>query len=201
MVITSACSSQRIYVLLVASVLVLLFVLSDGPRSPLLKSATPKMSDSVPSKLKVTVRQTSTSPPKIAIGVTNTDSDPVTILTYNSPLDPLAVQLGLLTFTPESSENPIDIPTIQVRRKMPPGPESLVTIEPDQTQEQELELKAPVVPLDKLRGHVQVVCRGDWMSIWRSTAEDISESSLKDAGAGEDAFRGSFESQEVDVEI
>ena len=72
------------------------------------------MSDQTLSELKVSVRQASSSPPKLTIGVTNTHSSPVTIFTWDSPLDPLAVQLGLLSFTPEGQDSPINIPTIQV---------------------------------------------------------------------------------------
>ncbi|KAI1769937.1 hypothetical protein F4818DRAFT_434771 [Hypoxylon cercidicola] len=152
-------------------------------------------------KLQVSVRQVSVTPPKLEIAVTNTHAEPVTVLTWNSPLDPLALQLGLLSFVPAGSDGPIDIPTIQVRRKMPPGADSLATIGAGQTREQELELREPIVPLGRLRGTVSVACRGEWMSVWPSEADVISKESLENAGAGEDAFRGSFQSEAVDIEI
>ncbi|KAI6091741.1 hypothetical protein F4821DRAFT_172271 [Hypoxylon rubiginosum] len=161
-----------------------------------------KMSESgnVIPKLQVSVRQVSTSPPKLGVAVTNTGAEPVTVLTWNSPLDPLALQLGLLSFISDGS--PIDIPTIQVRRKMPPGADSLATIGAGQTKEQELELKEPIVPLGRLRGTtVSVVCRGEWMSVWPSEADAISQASLESAGAGEDAFRGAFQSEAVGIEL
>ncbi|KAI1766333.1 hypothetical protein GGR53DRAFT_220552 [Hypoxylon sp. FL1150] len=150
--------------------------------------------------LQVSVRQVSTSPPKLGIAVTNANPEPVTVLTWNSPLDPLALQLGLLSFA--SDGGPIDIPTIQIRRKMPPGADSLATIGAGQTKEQELELREPIVPLGRLRGTtVGVVCKGEWMSVWPSEADAISQASLENAGTGEDAFRGSFQSEAVDVEL
>ncbi|KAI0133358.1 hypothetical protein F4776DRAFT_625265 [Hypoxylon sp. NC0597] len=162
--------------------------------------------DNVISKLKVSVRQVSASPPKLGIAVTNTHSGAVTILSWNSPLDPLALQLGLVSFVPagsdSSSESPIHIPSIQIRRKMPPGPESLITVGAGQTKEQELELKAPIVPLEKLRGRrASVVCEGEWISVWPSEADAITKESLEKAGASEDAFRGRFKSEAVEIEI
>ncbi|KAI0598683.1 hypothetical protein F4775DRAFT_168259 [Biscogniauxia sp. FL1348] len=159
------------------------------------------MSESVIPSLKVAVRQVSSSPPTLAIGVTNTHSSPVTILSWNSPLDPLAVQLGLVSFTPAGSNSPVDIPTIMVRRKLPPGPESLVTIEPGETKEQVLELKERVVPLETLRGKVGVVCHGSWMGVWASKADDIAAESLDSLGISEDGSGGKFESEPVEIEL
>ncbi|KAK6955962.1 hypothetical protein Daesc_003609 [Daldinia eschscholtzii] len=178
-----------------------------------------KMADAsdVISKLKVSVRQVSSSgssnesssPPKLAVAVTNTHSSPVAILSWNSPLDPLALQLGLVSFAQVGSDsdsdsdsyNPIQIPTIQIRRKMPPETDALVTIGAGQTREQVLELKDPIVPLEKLRGKVRVACAGEWMGVWLSEADAIPKASLEKAGASDDAFRGPFQSEAVDMEF
>ncbi|KAF3070579.1 hypothetical protein GL218_00251 [Daldinia childiae] len=164
------------------------------------------MSDTgdVISKLKVSVRQVSSassSPPKLAVAVTNTHSSAVTILSWNSPLDPLALQLGLVSFVHADSDSPIKIPTIQIRRKMPPGPDALVEIGAGQIREQVLELKDPIVPLEELRGKVRVACAGEWMGVWLSEADAVPKASLEKAGASDDTFRGAFQSEAVDMEI
>ncbi|KAI2622614.1 hypothetical protein GGS21DRAFT_494403 [Xylaria nigripes] len=159
------------------------------------------MSDSVLSALKVSVRQASTSPQKLAIGVTNNHSGPVTVFTWDSPLDPLALQLGLLTFTPEGADKPIDIPRIQVRRIVPPPDDSFVTIEPGQTKEQDVLLKRPLIPLDQFQGRIEVICKGQWRAVWASKKEDIPAESLENAQVDAAAFRGSFESESVVVDF
>ncbi|KAF2963851.1 hypothetical protein GQX73_g9727 [Xylaria multiplex] len=169
---------------------------SDAPQE-----ARVDMSDPVLSALKVSVRQASSSPPKLTIGVTNTHSGPVTVFTWNSPLDPLAVQLGLLSFTPEGQDTPIDIPTIQVRRLMPPGDDAYVTIEAGKTEEREVLLKKPMIPLDQLQGKVKVVCKGEWKSVWASKKEDISAEALVNTGADEASLKGNFESEPVEIEF
>ncbi|KAI0876531.1 hypothetical protein GGS24DRAFT_222419 [Hypoxylon argillaceum] len=200
-------SRSRGRVLAVVSAVVVLIVFwniwspFDAGASPSIASQQVDMSDAVISALKVSVRQTSSSPPKLTIGVTNTHSSPVTVFTWDSPLDPLAVQLGLLYFTPEGQDAPIDLPTIQVRRLMPPGDDAYVTIEPDQTEEREVLLKRPMVPLEQLQGKVKVVCKGQWKSVWASKKEDISAESLRSAGADEAALKGKFESEQVDIEL
>lgn len=165
------------------------------------KQARVNMSDAVLSALEVSVRQASSSPPKLTISVANTHSSPVTVFIWNSPLDPLALQLGLLSFTPEGKDSPIDLPTIQVRRLMPPGDDAFVTIEPGQTEEREVLLKEPMVPLDQLQGKAKVVCKGEWKSVWASKKEDISAESLRDPGTDGAALTGSFESGPVDIEL
>ncbi|GAP88631.1 hypothetical protein SAMD00023353_3300740 [Rosellinia necatrix] len=169
--------------------------------SPADDAARVEMSGPVVSALKVSLRQESSSPPKLTIGVTNTHSGPVTVFTWDSPLDPLAVQLGLLSFTPEGSDGPVDIPVMQVRRLMPPGDDAYVTIEPGKTEEREVILKKPMVPLDQLQGKVKVVCKGTWKSVWAARKEDIPADSLKNPGTDDDAFKGSFESEPVDMEL
>ncbi|KAI0180764.1 hypothetical protein GGR52DRAFT_4495 [Hypoxylon sp. FL1284] len=195
--------SRNIPLLLLLVIAVFVFFRHTGIASVSDRFAVVEMpgSDDVIPKLQVSVRQVSASPPKLGIAVTNVHAGPVTILTWNSPLDPLALQLGLLAFTPAGSDGPVDTPTVQVRRKMPPGADSLVTIAAGQTREQELELRDPVVPVAKLRGTVSVVCRGEWTSVWPSGVDGISQASLESAGAGEDSFKGSFQSEAVNIEV
>jgi len=154
-------------------------------------------SDPVVSALKVSVRQANQDPPKLTIGVTNSNPDPVTVFIWNSPLDSLAVQLGLVSFTPEGQE-PIDIPTIQVRRLMPPKDDAFITIEPGQTEEREVLLREPVVPLDKLKGKVSVVVRGEWNGVWAGKKGDISLQTLRN---GDDSLKGSYESEPAVMEF
>ncbi|KAI1087851.1 hypothetical protein F5B19DRAFT_45780 [Rostrohypoxylon terebratum] len=188
----------------------------------------PGSADDVIAKLKVSVRQVSGSgsgggPAKLALAVTNAHDGAVTILSWNTPLDPLALQLGVVSFfaapasIPADSENDdggggggggdggnkigekIEIPTIQIRRRMPPGPESLVTIGAGQTSEQEVEVRGPG-PLETLRGRrVAVVCAGEWTGVWLSEADAVAKVSSLHAGASEGALRGSFQSEPVEM--
>ncbi|KAI4859867.1 hypothetical protein F4820DRAFT_133183 [Hypoxylon rubiginosum] len=201
--------SRNVPLLLLLTVVIFLFFRYTGTTTTGISDhqvavEMPESGNNVIPKLQVSVRQVSSSPPKLGIAVTNAHAGPVTVLTWDSPLDPLALQLGLLSFVPAGGDDgsPIEIPTVQVRRRMPPGADSLATIGAGQTREQELELREPIVPLGRLRGTVvSVVCRGEWTSVWPSEADAISKESLANAGAGEDAFRGSFQSEAVDIEI
>ncbi|OTA99869.1 hypothetical protein M426DRAFT_324758 [Hypoxylon sp. CI-4A] len=199
----------------------ILFKPTENPTTPVLAAVAVKMPDTpssssnedVISHLKVSIRQVSTSPPQIALAVANTHDQPVTILRWNSPLDPLALQLGLVSFVPEDGDAPPawPIPTVQLRRRMPPGPEELVTIASGGREERVLELRAPVAPLERLRGEgvaagagagkVRVLCSGRWLSVWLGEAGDVPQESLENAGASEDAFKGIYRSEAVEIQL
>ncbi|KAI1396680.1 hypothetical protein F4819DRAFT_474574 [Hypoxylon fuscum] len=198
--------SQNIaWLLVVAVVFVLLrYTYTGNPSTPdPIAAAMSDASSDVIAKLQVSVRQVSSSPPTLAIAVTNAHAGPVTILRWDSPLDPLALQLGVVSLARGGSDGgPVDIPTVQVRRMMPPGPDALVTVAAGQTREQLLELREPMVPLRALRGtSVRVACRGEWTGVWPREADAVSAEALGKAGASEDAQKGRFESEAVEIEL
>ncbi|RYP70892.1 hypothetical protein DL771_005142 [Monosporascus sp. 5C6A] len=154
------------------------------------------------SSLVVSARQTGTSPPKITFGVTNTSPRPVTVLAWESPLDPLALQLGRVAVTPSGARQPLGFPTVQVRRRMPPGPEDLVTIEPGGTAENEVVLREQLLPPERLGGRAAVVCRGSWAAVWPGLrAADLGEQARAELGANKDAVKGTYESETLEIEV
>ena len=163
------------------------------------------MADDSPSNpipgLDVFVRQTSSSPPIISVKVTNTNTEPVTVLSYASPLDGLALQLGLLSITPEGAKAPLDIAKVQVRRKWPPGADALITIDAGRSQEQEIELREPIVSMESLGKKMNVQLKGKWDAVWTKGRDEISKSDFEQGKGAKDAFSGDFLSNSLDVEI
>ncbi|KAI1431972.1 hypothetical protein GGR50DRAFT_697496 [Xylaria sp. CBS 124048] len=154
------------------------------------------MSDTILSELKVSVQQASKSPPKLTIGVTNTSSAIVRIFIWDTPLDPLALQLGLLSFTLEGENKAIDIPRIFATRRFPPGEDEYVSIEPGQTEKRDVLLDKPLVPLKLLQGRkARVICKGHWKDVW-TTKGDAS-----DEGPHKVELKGAFVSEPADVEF
>ncbi|KAK7921436.1 hypothetical protein PG985_009458 [Apiospora marii] len=169
------------------------FPLTTGSSTP--NSATTSMA----SNLEVSIRHAGEH--KLALAVTNTGDKPLNVLTWNSPLDPLALKLGLVELVPagSSSAEPIQMHTIQIRRKMPPEADSVVTIQAGEKQENVLELGEPVVPADKLRGKMTVRCKGAWMGVWG--ADDFKAEELKKIGSAEETRFGDFEAELTAVEL
>ncbi|KAK7977229.1 hypothetical protein PG996_003299 [Apiospora saccharicola] len=149
------------------------------------------------SNLEVSIRQAGEH--KLALAVTNTGDKPLNVLTWNSPLDPIALKLGLVELFPSGSSEPIQINTIQVRRKMPPESDSLVTIKAGETKENVLEIGEPVVPSDKLQGAMTVRCKGTWMGVW--SADEFKTEELEKIGSADETQFGDFEAELKSVEL
>lgn len=151
------------------------------------------------SDLHVSLRQTAKSPPAIAIKVTNNSTKTLTILTWESPLDELALQLGLLALRTEAG--PLDVPTVKVSRKLPPGEDSLVTLAPGESRENEVVLRAPVVPPELMRGRrTRVGLRGRWSRVWLRPRGELTAAQIADLGVDGTAVSGEVEVEGIDIE-
>lgn len=190
--------TTRFTILLVASSIFLFLLLLRRQTAVAATMASPD----VLSKLAVSIRQSSSSPPTLAVKVTNGNDVPVTILTWDSPLDPAALSLDVVHITPHGATAPLELPRLMFRRVMPPGDESLETVEADGVVEREIVLKEAVVPAEKLfvdGGPARVRLRGRWNCVWTKRREEIGAESLERMAGGDDAVGGEFESNEVEV--
>lgn len=155
------------------------------------------------SNLLISVRQTASDPPTLGVTVKNNNSAPVTILTWDSPLDPLALTLGALSITPSGSSTPLDIPLIKVNRKVPPGEDALVELGAGQTsKENQLVLKDVLVgdqvremKVEKASGK----CKGTWRAVWPLGREELDKETIEKMGFDDKAVSGEFESEAFDV--
>lgn len=164
------------------------------------------MADEILSGLEVVLRQSSSpssSPPAVTVKVTNNSPKPVTILRWQTPLDPLALQLGLLSITPAGASEPLEIPTIKVSRKMPPGEEALLSLAPGESRENEIVLKEILVPLDEIKGKKSAVkAKGRWDHVWLAPRDQLTQQAIEelDAGGHELVF-GVFETEAIEIEV
>lgn len=157
--------------------------------------------DTLLSQLAVSLEQSSQDPIVITSTVRNNGTSPVTILTWNSPLDPLALQLGLLSITRHGESQPLDFPTIKISRKLPPEADSLITIEPGKSSSQDIELREIIVPREKLfakGGKANILCQGQWTAVWPCRKESM-EAELSEMGVGKAALTGPFQSASLEV--
>ncbi|KAF6811236.1 hypothetical protein CMUS01_13306 [Colletotrichum musicola] len=154
--------------------------------------------------LQVSISQSSASPPSISVSVKNTHPDTaVTVLKWNSPLDPIIFGLGQVSITPHGASEPIPAHAIKVSRKMPPGPESLVTLRPGESAENVVELGEPRVPGNVWdAGSAKVALKGRWMAVWPGlTTEELLQQpeKLQSVGAGVGSLTGDWESETIEV--
>jgi hypothetical protein len=191
------CTGPRLLIGLVALVGLLVYYNfgSDSSAQMALQSGPSPIRD-----LKLSVEQVAgESPTTIKATVTNTGSGPITILTYDSPLDQAALQIGLLSITPTGANSPLDIAIVQIRRVWPPTQEQLMTLKPGESAENYVPFREFVVPSEDLGDKASVVLRGEWSAVWAKSKEEVSKESLDDPRGSPDAFQGSFESDAIDI--
>ncbi|KAF6844607.1 hypothetical protein CMUS01_00897 [Colletotrichum musicola] len=153
------------------------------------------------SKLAIRIRQTQTSPPTLALSVTNDNTSPLTILRWGTPLDPMALQLGVLSVTPEGKDAPLELPTIALRRVMPPRDEDKVTLHPGESRENEVVLRETMLPFEELGKTARVAAKGNWQAVWPTTADRLSTELVEKLQFGEGVLTGEFETEAVEITI
>ncbi|KAI0490583.1 hypothetical protein F4859DRAFT_12979 [Xylaria cf. heliscus] len=156
------------------------------------------------SNLRLNVTQSSIAQPAISISITNTHSSiPVTILKWNSPVDPAALGLGLVHIIPAGATQPIHINAIKISRLMPPKADSLVTLLPGEITTNTIELRDPIVPKSVWdAGPARVKISGRWLAVWPElTKEDVLSDTqrLQSVGAGVGSLIGDWESEYIEV--
>ncbi|GKT40658.1 uncharacterized protein ColSpa_00839 [Colletotrichum spaethianum] len=184
----------RPIIFVVVTILVLVFWNRNGAPRDTMAEQENQPTGAALANLAVRIRQTSTSPPTLALSVTNNHDAPLTILRWKTPLDPLAIQVGLVSITPGAR-----LPTIELRRVMPPPPDDLITLQPGERREQQVVLKEPIVPLDQLGKTARVAVKGKWQTVWPTTADKLSKETIEKLQFGDGVLTGEFESEAADV--
>lgn len=167
------------------------------------------MSDfSVANNLEVSLSQApATATPSLSVSVKNTHpSTTLTLLRWDSPLDPLALQLGLVSVTPAGAQAPIDMPTIKVSRAVPPGADSLVTLRPGESASSVVELREMFVPKATwAQGKVEVSMKGRWAAVWPGLGKDDLLGDVQKlsalGGGGDGVLTGEWESPTIAIEV
>ncbi|KAF4970577.1 hypothetical protein FZEAL_10008 [Fusarium zealandicum] len=151
--------------------------------------------------LDVSLEQIQKSPPTVLVSVKNTRENNVTVLTYGSPLDPLAIQLGMLYITPEGQRSALEIQQLEVQRQWPPTEDALVQINAGETHSVEITIMEPVVPMYKLDKKARVQLSGKWQAVWPAEKSKIPKDVIEAGGTGEHAVSGGFSSNKIDIDI
>jgi hypothetical protein len=152
--------------------------------------------------LSVSLTQTSRAEPvTITITVTNSNDHPVTILDYASPLDSLALWIGILSIRPTGQSSPIDIDTIQLKRLWPPSRDSLTEIPAGSSKEGRIEIDPTITRREELKDGATLKLDGKWLGVWGKAKDDITDESLNHVPASKDVFTGEFSSGTLEIEF
>ncbi|KAF7197510.1 putative secreted protein [Pseudocercospora fuligena] len=143
--------------------------------------------------LVVTLSRGKTSdPPTVHVEIQNKNTaTPLTLLIWDTPLDPSALNTGVLSIRDASSGETIPGPELKLNRRLPPPREALVTIAPGDVVEKEVELVAPWIPRDGRS--VTVKAEGSWRAVWPKREQDVDDEKLA-AMSGGGVMAGPFKS-------
>lgn len=131
----------------------------------------------------------------ITISIRNPAEAPVTLLTWNSPLDSHAGVLGVFEIRDLGNGKTIEIDTIKVSRKLPATPDDLVEIPAGQTVERIVKLPS----FQSEEGHeYSIRAQGVWHAIWDMPLTDVTASQLTNLTG---AVRGEFQSNTALVKL
>jgi hypothetical protein len=189
------------FLLIIASVALPSTITLDRSGSLALLEMATEHSTSPLDGLVLGLAQTSTSPPTVRVTVTNNNSHPVTIITYNSPLDGLALPLGLLSITPDGASDALELNIIKASRVWPPKPDSLVGLDAGAQATNDMVFKAPTVPMDKLGKKATVFLQGHWMGVFARAKDQVSAHDLDHLRSQPDVFEGDFKSESIEITI
>ncbi|KAG5978701.1 hypothetical protein E4U55_006047 [Claviceps digitariae] len=168
----------------------------------LVRLADRSISDPI-SNLKVSLKQMSSAPPVIQAIVTNKNSYPVTVVSYDSPLDSLALKLGLLSITPESSSSPLSLPVVQARRMWPPPADALVAIAPGESVVNDITVDGLGFDEKVLESvsRASVALIGNWHAVWPKDKESMVNIELGSVDPDPDVYSGPFASESLNIRI
>ncbi|GKU01253.1 hypothetical protein FLAG1_03397 [Fusarium langsethiae] len=151
--------------------------------------------------LEVVITQEEKNPVLMRTAVKNNNDHPVTILSYGSPLDALAIQLGTLYITPKGGSEALEILQIEASRLWPPMEDALIELGAGQTAIWESTLQEPVVPMDSVFEGATVQLKGTWTAVWPREKEGIDFSELEEGTPINGTLTGSYKSNVLDIQV
>jgi hypothetical protein len=142
-------------------------------------------SGSSPSVLKVTVKNES-------------KSKTFSLLTWNTPLDEQALNIGALTLEDAKSGEAVPGLQMKVNRKMPPPRDAIVEVSPQSTASKEVNISFPWIPKDGKVYRIQV--QGKWKAVWAKPASQITDDELAEM-TGDSHIDGTISSESLELRL
>ncbi|KAK6000205.1 hypothetical protein QM012_003837 [Aureobasidium pullulans] len=143
-------------------------------------------SGSSPSVLKVTVENESRS-------------HTYALLTWNTPLDEQAFNIGALTLEDAKTGQAVPGPQMKVNRKLPPPRDAVVEVSPQSAVSREVKLSSPWLPTDSKVYRVQV--QGPWKAVWARPASQITDEELSNMNGDSHLLQETIRSESVELRL
>ncbi|KAE8154487.1 hypothetical protein BDV25DRAFT_135921 [Aspergillus avenaceus] len=143
------------------------------------------------SQLSSIERSSSGTSISVNASIHNASNQPVTILKWNTPLDPKAAILGVFEVQDQTDGQAVPLDTIKFSRKLPPSADDLLEISPRSSVNTVVKLPPMALPSSH---EFSVRAHGRWHAVWETPVSSVSDAKLEQLS---DAKRGDFESNVV----
>jgi hypothetical protein len=120
------------------------------------------------------------------------------LLTWNTPLDEQALNIGALTLEDAKSGEAVPGPQMKVNRKLPPPRDAVLEVCPQSTVSREVNLSFPWIPKDGKVYRVQV--QGPWKAVWAKPASQITDDELSEM-TGDSHLSENINSETVELQL
>jgi hypothetical protein len=120
------------------------------------------------------------------------------LLTWNTPLDEQALNIGALTLEDAKSGEAVPGPQMKVNRKLPPPRDAVLEVCPQSTVSREVNLSFPWIPKDGKVYRVQV--QGPWKAVWAKPASQITDDELSEM-TGDSHLSENISSETVELQL
>lgn len=139
--------------------------------------------------------------PTVKVTIQNTHpTSYMSFLSWDTPVDPSALNTGVLTIVYAVSGEPIPGPGLKLNRLLPPLREDIIELAPQETIEVDIDLSAPWIPGDGKR--VKVHALGQWRAVWAKGKDEITDEELEAMSGTDVVLRGPFRSvRDVEMEL
>lgn len=150
--------------------------------------------------LQIYLSHTWTPVPTVKVTIQNTHpTSPMSFLIWDTPIDRTALNSGILRLVDAVLGEPIQGPGLKINRLLPPPPDAVVELAPQDVVEVDIELDAPWIPGSNRL--VKVHAQGEWRAVWAKAKDDVTAEELGALG-GPGALKGSFRSvRDVEMEL
>jgi hypothetical protein len=139
------------------------------------------------------------SPPILRVTITNLHpSTSLTLLSWDTPLDPYGLESGAFEITERDSKTRILNVGPKTRHNGPPKRDAFIELEPQHAVTKDITLEGPKLPFQKGREY-DIQARGHWKVVWHASVEDVGEKALKLSAGATGIMSWEYESNVVTV--
>ncbi|KAJ5715876.1 uncharacterized protein N7483_013057 [Penicillium malachiteum] len=125
----------------------------------------------------------------LTVFIQNENQYPVTIVKWNTPLDPIAGSLDIFHICDTTSGETLAADTIKISRKLPASHNDLVQIDGGQT----IQCQHDLTGLNFQKDHeYSIRAQGTWHAVWKCPLADVTASQIQTLTGDK---RGEFQSE------